>query len=306
MKRKSLVAYFVILVLLCAGFVTGARMLGQQGVYLASGYMLTPALAAIVARLFFYKLHFKDAGLRFGRWRDYLRFWLYSLGITAFSFALYTIVGAIRWDLSGKVFLDLLAQQFAQAGQDINASLPQGMTPQMMLWLYTIGGLTLFNVLPGIITGFGEEFGHRGFMFPLLFPQRPWLGLIFGGLLWYGWHLPVLLVVPAAAPLPAGQAVVDQVGAIVGAIATHTYLCYVYSKSKSIFMPSVAHIALNNAARSLSYFVVLQDQFAANLVQNAVFLIIVVVLVLNGELGPLTKPSASPESVAALDARDAT
>ena len=29
---------------------------------------------------------------------------------------------------------------------------------------FVIGGLTVFNILPGIINGFGEEFGHRGFV----------------------------------------------------------------------------------------------------------------------------------------------
>jgi len=301
MHSKSLVAYIVILVLLCAGFVVGARLLGQQGVYLASAYMLTPALAAILTRLFFYGPHFKDARLRFGKWRDYFRFWLYSLAITAFSFALYTSFGAVRWDLSGKVFLDLLAQQFALAGQDINASLPSGMTPQMMLWLYFIGGLTLFNILPGVITGFGEEFGHRGFMYPLLFPKRPWLGLAVGGIIWYLWHQPLLLIVPAAAPLPLWQAIVDQIGAIIGAIGTHIYLCYVYRKSNSIFVPSIAHITLNNAARSLSYFVVLQSQFAANLAQNLTFLIILLILYFSKELSLLTGPAVGRVEVSATD-----
>ncbi len=293
MKNKSLLAYFVILVLLCVGFVFGARRLGPQGAYLANAYMLTPALAAILTRAFFYRPHFKDAGLRFGKWRDYLRFWLYSLAITALSFALYTLFGAIRWDLSGRSFLDLLARQFAAAGQDINASLPPGMTPQMMLWLYFIGGLTVFNILPGVVTGFGEEFGHRGFMYPLLFPKRPWLGLVVGGALWYAWHLPLLLLVPAGPPLPLWQAVIDQLGAVAGAICTHAYLCYVYTKSGSIFVPSIAHIALNNAARSLSYFVVLQSQLAANLAQNLVFVIIVVILALGKELPLLTRTGES-------------
>ena len=43
--KKSLIAYLIILILLCAGFVVGARMMGKQGMYLASGYMLTSAIA---------------------------------------------------------------------------------------------------------------------------------------------------------------------------------------------------------------------------------------------------------------------
>jgi len=209
MNNKSLIGYFAILAILCAGFVIGARMMGQQGVYLAGAYMLTPAIAALITRICFHKPRFKDANLRFGRFRDYIRFWLYSLAITALSFALFTLVGAIRWDFSGQVFLDLLAQQFAATGQDMMASLPEGFTPQMMLWLFVIGGLTLFNIMPGLISGFGEEFGHRGFMFLLLFPNKPILGLIIGGLLWYAWHLPLALVIPAA-PVPLWQTIINS------------------------------------------------------------------------------------------------
>jgi hypothetical protein len=88
MKNRSLIAYFMVLTSLCAGFIVGARMLGQQDVYLAGGYMLTPAMAALITRLFFHESRFKDAGLRFARFRDYVKFWLYSLGITGLSFIL--------------------------------------------------------------------------------------------------------------------------------------------------------------------------------------------------------------------------
>src|SRR5690606_15028948 len=131
-------------------------------------YMLTPAIAALITRLFFYEKKFQDANLRLGKLGDYGRFWLISLGITALSYVFFTLLGAVRWDLTGNEFLRRLSEQFASVGQDMEASLPPGFTPQMMLLIYSIGGLTVFNVFPGIIAGFGEEFGHRGFMFPAL------------------------------------------------------------------------------------------------------------------------------------------
>lgn len=284
MKNKSLIVYFIILVILCAGLVLGARMLGQQGVYLAGGYMLTPAIAALITRLFFYKPRFTDAFLCFGRFRDYIRFWLYSLGITALWFILFTLAGSIRWDFSGRVFLDLLAQQFAATGQDMKASLPEGFTSQMMLWLFVIGGLTVFNIMPGIISGFGEEFGHRGFMFPLLSPNKPWFGLLLGGFLWYLWHQPLVLISPAAAPIPLWQTILNHIAAIIGSICTHIYLCYVFAKSRSIFVPSIAHIAMNNASRSLAYFVVMQNQFTANLMQSLAIVLVVAFLYFRQDL----------------------
>ena len=278
MKARSLIIYFILLIILCAGFVIGARMMGERGVYLAGGYMLTPAIAALITRFIFHKPRFKDANLRLGRFRDYIRFWLYSLGITVLSFALFTLSGAIRWDISGQVFLNSMAQQFAATGEDMMAPLPEGFTPQMMLWLFVIGGLTVFNIMPGIISGFGEEFGHRGFMFPFLFPNKPILGLIFGGLLWYAWHLPLTLIIPATSSIPLWQTILNHVTAIIGSICTHTYLCYVYARSRSIFVPSIAHIAMNNASRSFAYFVVIQNQFTANIAQYLVMFVVVAIL----------------------------
>jgi hypothetical protein len=172
-KNKSLIAYFVILIILCTGFVIGARMMGEQGAYLAQGYMLTPAIAAIITRLFFYEPRFGDANLRFGRIKDYFKFWLISIGITALSYMFFTVFGSISWDFTGQIFLDRLAQQFAAVGQDMYAALPPGFTPQMMLTIYFIGGLTVFNLMPGLITGFGEEFGHRGSCSPRCTGSNP-------------------------------------------------------------------------------------------------------------------------------------
>ncbi len=265
MKMHPLLIYFILLILLCGGFVIGARMLGEQGAYLAQGYMMTPAIAALITRLFFYPPRFKDANLRFGRAKDYLKYWLIALGITAISYLMYTLLGAIRWDFTGEVFLERLSEQFTATGQDINDTLPPGFTPQMMLWIFTIGGLTVFNIMPGIITGFGEEFGHRGFMFPVLYRIRPWIGFIIGGLFWFAWHIPISFMVPQTVEVTLGTTLLNSLILAVGSLCTFAYLAYVYVKSGSIFVTSIAHIAMNNAASALSYFVIIQNQTTANL-----------------------------------------
>lgn len=285
MRHRSLVVYLSLLLILCAAVIAGARMLGRQGAYLAQLYMLTPAVAAFVTRLFFYGPRFKDAGLRFGRLSDYLKFWLASLGIVALYFASYTLLGAITWDPSGNVFLGRLSEQFANAGQDMAASLPPGFTPQTMLLLYFIGGLTVFNILPGLITGFGEEFGHRGLMFPLLYEISPWAGLVLGGLIWFAWHLPLALVVPQTQPAPPLEQSVMNAGVLaIGSIFTFIYLAYVYIRTRSIFVVSIAHIALNNASMALSYFAVIRNQFLANLGTVVVMALVVAILYLRGEM----------------------
>ena len=278
MKKTPLVTYFIFLFVFCTAIILGAKMLGQQGAYLAQFYMLTPALAAILTRLFFYPPKFSDANLRFGRIRDYLKFWLISLGITALSFVLFTVLGSITWDLSGQVFLNRLAQQFAAAGQDLNATLPPGFTPQTMLLIYFVGGLTIFNIIPGIITGFGEEFGHRGFMFPQLYQIKPWIGIIIGGLIWFAWHIPLVLVIPQTIHYPFWQNLLNFIILAIGAVCTFTYLAYIYVKSESVWVTSLAHIAMNNSAASFSYFVILQNQILGNIGLTLTMVLVVAIL----------------------------
>ena len=275
MNNKPLLAYLITLVVLCTGFVIGAKTMGEQGAYLAQGYMLTPATAALITRIFFYKPRLKDANLRIGRFRDYLKYWLIGLGITVLSYMIYTLFGAVRWDFTGQIFLERLADQFAATGQDISRTLPPGFMPQMMLWLFFIGGMTFFNILPGMITGFGEEFGHRGFMFPALYQIKPWIGFVIGGLIVFTWHLPLALITPQTGDSPIWMNLLNIAVLAIGTICAHTYLAYVYVKSKSIFVTSIGHITMNNAAASFSYFVILQNQTLANLGLTLTILIMV-------------------------------
>jgi membrane protease YdiL (CAAX protease family) len=284
MKNYPLLPYFVILSLLCTALVIGAKSLGPQGMMMIQAYMLTPAVAATITRFFFYKPKFKDANLRFGRWRDYFTFWLVGLGITALSYILFTLLGSVSWDLTGNTFLDSLSKQFALAGQNIEDTLPPGFTPRMMLGLFFVGGLTVFNIFPGLITGFGEEFGHRGFMFPLLYKINPWVGILVGGLIWYGWHLPLSIVAPSSASLSIIQTILNHLILAVGAICTFTFLAYVYVKSRSVFVASLAHITMNNAAASFSYLVVIEDQLLANLGLTLTMLVVIAVLYFSKEL----------------------
>ena len=264
--------------------IVGAGALREQGTYLAQGYMLIPAISAIIARLFFYQPGFKDANLRFGRIKDYLKFWLFSIGITLLSFALFTVLGGITWDFTGQTFLERLSRQFAANGKDISTGLPPGFTPQMMLIIFFVGGLTVFNIIPGIISGFGEEFGHRGFMFPLLYRIRPWVGIVIGGLIWYAWHLPLALVIPQAVQNPHGQTLLNFIMLAIGSVCTFTFLAYVYVKSESVWVTSVAHITLNNAAASLSYFSIVRDQALANIGLTLTMIIVVAFLYYSTEL----------------------
>lgn len=263
--NNALVAYFILLALLCTAFIVGAKLIGEKGMYLAQGYMITPALAALITRLFFYKSKFSDAKLNFGKAKDYLKFWIYSLLIVIASYLVFYSIGAIKWDLTGQSFLVNLEAQFKDSGQDMYSSLPDGITPKTMMWLLMIGQLTVLNILPGIITGFGEEFGHRGFMYTQLKKHGLLFSLLVGGIIWFAWHLPLQFVIPKTNDFNTIQTILNYFIMAIGGICTFIYLVYVFEKSQSIWVVSLAHIVFNNASAAFSYLVIIQNKFLANI-----------------------------------------
>ena len=69
-----------------------------------------------------------------------------------------------------------------------------------------------------------------------------------------------------------------------GSIFTFIYLAYVYVKSGSIFVTSIAHIAMNNAAAALSYYVIVRDQFLANAITTLAMILVVGLLYITQQL----------------------
>lgn len=262
MKKYPLLAYLILVALLSAGFIAGMKLAGKAGNYLAGAYMLTPAIAALITRLFFHGSKFKDAHLGFGRLADYLRFYGITVVIVVISYAVYTLLGSISWDFSGDTFLAQLREQMALSGQSID-DLPAGVTPKMMLVIFFIGGLTIFNI-PMIIAGFGEEFGWRGLMFPALCRTRLVGGFVAGGLIWFAWHIPLTLVMPDTAEFTLWQHIANGVVLAVGSIATFIFFAYAYAKSGSIWVASLVHAVFNNGARSFAYFASVENQLLAN------------------------------------------
>ena len=281
MKQTPLIAYLVLVALLSAAFIAGMKAMGRSGNYLAGAYMLAPAIAAALTRLFFYRPGFRDARLHLGRWPNYLRFWGITLGVVILSYAVYTLLGAIRWDFSGETFLAQLQSQLAASGERMD-DLPAGLTPRMMLIIFFIGGLTLFNV-PLVVAGFGEEFGWRGLLFPLLCRSRRIVGFVAGGLIWLAWHAPLMLVLPDTSGFTAGQHALNAAVLAVGAIASFVFFAWVYAKSGTIWVPALAHAVFNNGSRSFAYFAVVENQILANVGLMLAMLAVVAVLHIRGE-----------------------
>jgi len=117
-------------------------------------------------------------------------------------------------------------------------------------------------------------------MFPALYRIKPWAGLILGGLLWFAWHIPITFMVTSTSETSPGATILNYLIMALGSVCAFVYLAYVYVKSGSIFVTSIAHIAMNNAATSLSYFVVVQNQTLANLGLTLTMLIVIALMIL--------------------------
>lgn len=293
MKKKPLIAFLALVTLISGGFIVGMTQMGKAGNYLAGVYMLGPAIAAIITRLFFYEARFRDAHLGFGRLKDYLRFWGITLVIVLISYVMYTILGSISWDFSGDTFLTQLKDQMALSGQDIS-DLPAGLTPRMMLFIFLVGGLTVFNI-PMVIVGFGEEFGWRGFLFPQLCRRRLAAGFIAGGIIWFTWHIPLIFVIPNAMDFTPWQHICNGIVLAIGSICTFVFFSYVYAKSGSIWVVSLVHAVFNNGSRSFSYFAEVDNQLLANLGLAVTMLAVVAFLYSRKELKVFEKFLAKEE-----------
>lgn len=265
MTIRPLIAYFTLLTVISGGIILTISVLGQKGLYFAQFYMMAPAIAAIITRLFFYDKKFSDAYLTLGQGKHWLQFWLISVILAATSYLFYTLFGAVTWDPSGQAFLDKLADQFSQAGQKMEDTLPKGFTPHNMLTLFVIGNFTIFNILPGLITGMGEELGHRGIMFKLIAEKNLKTALIVGGIVWFLWHLPLGFVMPVKYTFTNFEIAANVLVQTIGSICTHTWLAYVLIKTKSIWITALAHITFNNVSTALSFFVTIENQTVANI-----------------------------------------
>lgn len=103
--------------------------------------------------------------------------------------------------------------------------------------------ILLINFPLSFLPFWGEEYGWRFFLQPIL--QKKYgmrNGLIFLGLIWGIWHLPLNLFFYAA----KGSELISIVNQLVGCIALAIIMGYAYTKTKSVWTVSLIHYFNNN------------------------------------------------------------
>ncbi len=130
-----------------------------------------------------------------------------------------------------------------------------------IVWLFVLPLVTL-------IPGFGEEFGWRGYMLPHLFRLGARKAVALHAIIWWAWHLPVLvgtgiqagIAGAGEAGIPVGLSVAISVVAVilVGAIPSIMHgivFAYIWVRSQSLAVATVYHAAYDGVRDSLSMIV---------------------------------------------------
>jgi CAAX protease family protein len=174
--------YFLAFSLIFLGL-TGAGMYlkTQTGLIslLSSAWLLVGLIVLIVMRLVSGKEAFQHAGLAGGRFSQWL---VYGMGVVLF----YGLTAALNMAFGlGKV---------ANIQTMLNSSPATATMPTSVFMIVSAFQTILIGPLVGLLLGFGEEFGWRGFLQGQLVRLGKKRGVLLVGLIWSAWHYPVILM----------------------------------------------------------------------------------------------------------------
>lgn len=139
-----------------------------------------------------------------------------------------------------------------------NVSLPGHLTAGQITWIFVLIFVTL-------IPGFGEEFGWRGYMLPHLARHHsPRVAVIIHAVIWWAWHLPILIgegiragifaAHEANLPVALSAAIIAAVVllvSVVPAILHGVVFAYIWTRTRSLPVATVYHAAYDGVRDSL-------------------------------------------------------
>ncbi|MER7003500.1 type II CAAX endopeptidase family protein [Dactylosporangium sp. NPDC000555] len=187
---------------------------------------LTPAIGALVVRRWVTREGFTDAGLRL-RLRAARKYWLLAwLGPFAITGVTLLLAAARGW----------WQPDLAPAGGP--------------------AGIALLLLLPAVLTPlyWGEEFGWTSFLWPRLIPGRPGWSVVVTGFIWAVWHYPLAYL----GYVEFTDHTVSMLLWTVQFMLQQVMLCWLYARSGSVWVTSLAH-AGNNVVIGLLYEQLLID-----------------------------------------------
>jgi membrane protease YdiL (CAAX protease family) len=191
--RRVIVYYLLVYIVsyaLVGGFLAcGGSFRDPSWVFFAQASSLTPALMAIgLTRWLWREPVAASLGLRLRRDRWVLVAWLVPWGLSLLALAFGLAMPGVHWDGSLQPAVDGKILSVAQL--DSLRQIAKTLAIPPILLLVPMGLLS--SVTMSFVAGCGEEIGWRGFVHGELRPLGFWRNAIVTGVLWLGWHLPLL------------------------------------------------------------------------------------------------------------------
>jgi uncharacterized protein len=225
--------YFIFFTLLY-GFIFIATLINPSLLRSINTILLIPGVLGlillIVLRIVGGKESFSSVNMAGGKVKHWL---LFGLGILVYT-GLQTALSML-FKMGTPVDLSLLA---AQA--------PAGMSFPVLMVLIAAQTLILGPFL-GLVVTFGEEYGWRGYLQPALIKIGKIKGIIFVGIIWGVWHMPVILMGYNYPSHP----VLGSFLFIFYCIGLAFILGYAVLKTKAVWLSAFLHALFN---QSISYF----------------------------------------------------
>ncbi len=191
--RRVLLYYAAVYVLtyglLGAFFLSGGSFQHPSWVFFAMATSLIPAgLAIALTRWLWRAPVVASLALKPRRDRWLLIAWLVPWALSLLALLLGYATPEVRWDASLQPAVDRVIVSQEQLDLLRQFAAKSGLPPILLLVpMGIVASLTL-----SLLAGCGEEIGWRGFVYGQLRPLGFRRGALFTGLLWLGWHLPLL------------------------------------------------------------------------------------------------------------------
>jgi membrane protease YdiL (CAAX protease family) len=205
----------------------------------AFGYMWAPALAHIFTRLvtrpgwhdLWLKPYFKNG------WKYWLAGWFGPGVLTIVGIAVYFLFFPGQFDGNLTSLRSLLDANPTSKGTD----------PWLIVIAQTLSAFIMAPVINSFFT-FGEEFGWRGYLLPLLLPLGEKKAYLLSGIIWGLWHAPVIAMGHNYGLEYAGFPWLGILAMIWFCILCGTFLGWASLRAGSVWPAVIGHAALNGIA----------------------------------------------------------
>ena len=196
--------------------------------------MWAPGVAAILSNRYVLQQPIEMLGLR----RLGPRHMLFYAWLIPPLLAIMT--GIITWALGLGIFDSQLSQ--IQAALQ-NAPGGVSTSPWLVVGVQILFAITLAPLI-NTIFALGEELGWRGFLLPQLLPLGQGKAILISGIIWGIWHAPAIL---QGLNYPA-QPYLGILFMVVFCVLLGTFLSWLYLRTKSPWVPALAHGSINATA----------------------------------------------------------